>query len=115
MSEHESERVIAERYLDEMLEAERLRDFAAWSQRWDSDDLGGLDDARFQEDLDAMARELGPYRSRSYFGCVVRQTEVSPRYRFVWRTEYEKADALNIVTIQHRDNVWRVCENRCML
>jgi hypothetical protein len=115
MNEHASERAIAERFLDEMFEAERLRDFTAWSQRWDPSDLNGLDDKRYQEDLDAMARELGEYRSRNYFGCVVRKGGSAPRYRFVWRTEYEKADALNIVTIEQRDSVWFVCENRCML
>lgn len=53
--------------------------------------------------------------SDSFFGGVVRQTESGPRYRFVWRTEYEKADALNIVTVQERDGAWFCCENRCML
>ncbi len=35
MANWDNEKAIAEAFLDEMLEAERAKDFDAWAKRWD--------------------------------------------------------------------------------
>jgi len=121
MEEYRAERAIAERYLDEMLEAERLRDFKAWSKRWDTNDLGDLDDKVFQSDLDAMNQKLGAYKSRAYFGVlkghrdVSQEKKTSMSLQFVWRMIYEKSEALSIVGIRQREGIWHPYKNVCHL
>jgi len=101
LEDYITEKAIAERYLDEMLEAERIRDFKAWSKRWDTNDLGGLNDEIFQSDLDAMNQKLGAYKSRAYFGVLKGDKDVSQEkntsmsLQFVWRVIYEKNEALS--------------------
>ncbi len=70
MEEYVAQKAIAEGYLDEMLEAERARDFGAWSKQWDASDLEGLDEEVFQRDLDDMDRVFAAYRSRAYLGVL---------------------------------------------
>ena len=121
MDDFAEHRAIAERYLDEMLEAERARDFAAWSRRWDADDLEGLDAEGFAEDLDEMQAVLGDYRSREYLGALNRREGASPaddgpvHLRFVWRVVYAKDEAFSIVGIRRDGDGWRPCENMCSL
>ena len=121
MEKYVAEKAIAEGYLDEMLEAERKRDFGAWSKRWEASDLEGLDEDVFQRDLDDMDRVLGAYRSRFYFGVlkgtkdVSQENDTSVSLKFVWRMIYEKNEALSVVGIRKRDGRWIPCKNACQL
>ena len=121
MEDYLAEKALAEGYLDEMLEAERKRDFGAWSKRWEASDLEGLDEDVFQRDLDDMDRVLGAYRSRFYFGVlkgtkdVSQENDTSVSLKFVWRMIYEKNEALSVVGIRKRDGRWIPCKNACQL
>lgn len=114
-------RDLAEGFLDEMLEAERARDFDAWSHRWHANDLKGLNAQVFLNDLDQMEEELGAYRSRDYFGDVPgasgkKDAENTPKkWRFVWRLNFEKKATLSVVGILQVDGVWRPYMNSCSI
>ena len=118
---YRAEKAIAESYLDEMLEAERNRDFQAWRKRWQEHDLKGLDEKAFLSDLDAMDEELGSYKERVYFGVLNNQKRLSQdthalmSLTLVWRMIYEKNEALTILGIRRRDEVWYPFKNVCHL
>jgi len=121
MTDIPPEQALADRYLQEMLEAERARDFTAWCARWDDEELEGFDEASFQQDLDEMSELLGPYRSRDYLGCLTPPAgtdpdeEELPRLRFVWKASYERGDAMFDVGIVHLNGAWRVYRNACSM
>ena len=118
MNRFAKERAIAESFLDEMFEAERLRDFEAWSRQWDEGALGGLNNEVFQSDLEKMNDVLGKYKSREYLGVVEsmvrensRSNTASRRQKFVWRVNYEKNEALQVVGLKKTDGEWRAYRN----
>ncbi|MEM7619778.1 MAG: hypothetical protein AAF228_04840 [Pseudomonadota bacterium] len=114
-------RTIAESYLDEMLEAERTRDFKAWTNRFNDDDLEGFSEEIFLSDLDRMEKNLGVYKSREFFGIVKgpknisAKDSLSPSFRFVWKAIFEKNEALIIVGIRQIDGIWCPCSNVCSI
>ena len=119
MEESTAARDVAERYLAEMLDAERERDFDAWCRRWHPSDLEGFTEARFAEDVDEMHRVLGEYRDREYLGSVRGRRDEpgddAERPRFVWKVVYERNEALFEVGVRRVDGRWYAYRNACSL
>lgn len=114
--DNDEARAIAETFLDEMMEAERTRDFKAWSQRWEGGDPGITEDY-FLKDIDEVEEEMGSYLRRDYMGflkgMVHQSTETvyHMRHRFAWRFYFEKNEALITIGIHQKDGVWYPFEN----
>lgn len=112
-------RKLAEICLDEMLEAERTRDFGAWSRRWQERDLKGLDERAFLDDLDRMEKVLGAYRSRDYLGVIhVGESAMdddgsSRKLRFIFKAAFEKTEAMFAVGLRKLGGNWYVYANTC--
>lgn len=119
MNKWDSEKAIAEAFLDGMLEAERLKDFNAWARHWDKEDLKGLNEEVFQNDLRKMSDVLGAYHHREYLGVYEGRRDEVPkdavRLKFVWRMVYEKNEALSVIGIRNANGTWRPYQNMCHL
>ena len=104
---------VAEKFLDEMLEADRVGDYEGFIKRFDKDDIEGFDEETFQKDVSHMRDDLGPYKSRTYLGSLNGfKDDKHPRcLRFIWRAIYEKNEALIIVGIHEIGDVWYVNES----
>lgn len=113
MREPVAERDIAERYLTEMLEADRTGDYEGFIKYFDNADIEDFDEEIFLKDVALMREELGAYQDRSYLGSLNGfKTESHPKcLRFVWRAMYEKNEALITVGIHEKNGVWFVNEN----
>ena len=113
MKEHAKEQDIAEKYLNDMLEADRTGDYEGFIKYFDKVDLEDFDEGVFLNDVELMREELGAYKERFYLGSLNGfQTEKHPNcLRFVWRAIYEKNEALITVGIHEKNGVWLVNEN----
>lgn len=121
MTRFTEEKAIAEGFLDEMFEAERLGDFQAWSKQWDKEDLCGLNEEIFHNDLKQMNKKLGDYKNREYLGVVEsvinenNSDTTSRRLKFVWRVNYKKNEALQVVGLKQINGHWQPYRNSCDL
>ena len=121
MTRFAEEKAIADNFLDEMFEAERLGDFDAWSKHWDKEDLCGLNEEIFHNDLKQMNKKLGDYKDREYLGVIEsiinedNSDTTSRRLKFVWRVNYEKNEALQVVGIKQTNGHWQPYRNSCDL
>ncbi|MGY0646310.1 MAG: hypothetical protein ACW7DN_17215 [Paraglaciecola chathamensis] len=109
----EEELVIAEKYLTEMLESDRVSDYEGFIKRFDEIDLEGFEKAAFLKDTKLMREELGAYKERIYLGHLngFKDNDHPRCLRFVWRAIYERNEALIVVGIHEKDGVWYVNEN----
>jgi hypothetical protein len=108
-----SELPIAEKYIDEMLEADRAGDYEAFISRFDKADLDGFNEEIFQNDVAQMRDDLGSYKSRVYLGSLegVKSAQRPRCLRFVWRAIYEKNEALIVLGIHELNGVWYINES----
>ena len=113
MRPHLEELEVAEKYLTEMLEADRIGNYEAFIKRFDSADLAGFNEIIFHKDIELMGKDLGAYQNRTFLGSLKGfKSESRPRcLRFVWRATYEKNEALIILGIHTKNGVWYVNEN----
>ncbi len=113
MNDLKEELAVAEQYLTEMLEADRVGDYEGFIRRFDKIDLEGFGEDVFLKDTELMREELGVYQNRFYLGSLNGfKDDNHPRcLRFVWRAIYEKNEALIVVGIHEKDGVWYVNEN----
>ena len=113
MDNVDAELAVAEKYLDEMMEADRADDYEGFIKRFDKVDLDGFNEEIFHNDAKLMREELGLYKSRSYLGSLNGfKDDTHPRcLRFVWRATYEKNEALIVVGIHEIDGIWYVNES----
>ena len=104
---------IAEKYLDEMLEADRIGDYQGFIKRFDNNELDEFNEEDFHEDVSLMLEDLGAYKSRSLLGHLKGFIDLKypKNSRFVWRAIYEKNEALIVVGIHQINNVWYVNES----
>ncbi len=104
---------VAEKYLDEMLEADRVGDYQGFIKRFDDNELDQFNEEDFHEDVNLMLEDLGAYKNRTLLGHL--NGFVDPKYpknsRFVWRANYEKNQALIVVGIHQINGVWYVNES----
>ena len=113
MDEVEIEIAVAEKFLDEMLEADRIGDYVEFIKRFDKNDIEGFDEETFLKDINHMREDLGQYKRRSYLGHLngFKDNKHSGCLRFVWRAIYEKNEALIVVGIHEIEGVWYVNES----
>jgi len=104
---------IAEKYLSEMLEADKSMDYAAFVERFDSIELDGFTEDVFLSDIERMREDLGAYKERYYLGSLqgFKSKQHSKCLRFVWRAVYEKNEALIVLGIHEKSGAWYVNEN----
>lgn len=109
--QNETERLaIAEKYLDEMLEAERKNDYQAWTTRFEEEDLKGFTEAIFKKDIAEMNEKMGAYQDRLFLETLRARLDDgdSESHKFVWKGIYEKEDVVMIVGIHKKNNIWYV-------
>ena len=102
MSEDDASVAMAERFLDEMIEAESREnaDYAPFTKRFDPDTLKDFGPSRFRKDMMCIREDLGAYVSREYFGSL--KGAIDPDdpdrqphcVRYVWRGVFEKNESL---------------------
>lgn len=113
MFEHQEEFKIADKYLAEMLEADRDGNYLAFIKRFETVDPDEFNESIFLNDVDLMREELGLYKERVYLGSLKGISENSKQrsLRFVWRGIYDKNEALIVLGIHQKDGTWYVNEN----
>ena len=113
MSNAGEELVIAEKYLSEMLEADRTTDYAAFIERFDGIGLDGFNENVFLSDIECMREDLGVYKERYYLGSLqgFKNKRHSKCLRFVWRAVYEKNEVLIVLGIHEKSGIWYVNES----
>lgn len=113
MREHVEALEVAEKYLTEMLEADRAGDYDAFIKRFDSADLEGFNKDVFLKDVELMREELGVYEDRVFLGSLngFKSEDRPGCLRFVWRAIYEKNEALIILRIHEKNGEWYVNES----
>ncbi len=107
------ELAVAEKYLTEMLEADRTGDYEGFIRRFDKADLEGFSKDIFLKDTEQMREELGVYKNRLYLGSLngFKDDNHPKSLRFVWRGIYEMNEALIVLGIHEKDGVWYVNDN----
>lgn len=113
MSNAKEELEVAEKYLAEMLEADRAQDYEGFISRFDEIDLEGFDKEIFLADTKLMREELGVYKDRIYLGCLngFKDNDHPNCLRFTWRGIFERNEALIVLGIHKKNGVWYVNEN----
>jgi hypothetical protein len=108
----EQTRQTAEAYLDEMIDAQRRRDYEAWTRHYEKETLEDFDEADSLRAIDNDLANLGGYIRREYLGVVNGdQGEHQGCLRFVWRGIFEKNEAVIILGIHEKDGRFFVNEN----
>ncbi|MBJ7539084.1 hypothetical protein [Marinomonas transparens] len=104
---------LAEKYLDEMLAAEKADDYEAWMQRFEKDNHNGPSKDNFHKDIEHMRQTLGAYQSREYFGSIKMSNEdkYPDGLRFFWKGVFEKKELLIAIGIHQKSGVWYVNHN----
>jgi len=111
-----AERAIAERYIDEMLDAEKNVDYDAFIVRFEPTDLENFPKEKFENDMKNIREELGDYISRDYLGQVkgfvhpAKNEGYPDCIRFVWRGVFERNEAIVTMGIHKRSGQWFVNE-----
>jgi len=88
---------IAERYLDEAIEAGKHMDFASFTQRFETKYIPGFTEKNFKRQMKYMKEEFGAYKRREHIGTVKGEAESDRKERYpdatkhIWRGEYENA------------------------
>jgi hypothetical protein len=67
MNENTIPQEIAEKYLDEMLEADEAGNYQGFIKRFNQDNLEGFTEADFLKDIEDMREELGSYQKKRIF------------------------------------------------
>jgi len=111
--ERQGELEIAEKYLAEMLEADRDGDYLSFIKHFETVDSKEFNENVFLRDVESMREELGAYKEHVYLGSLNCFHEDSHHrsLRFVWRGIYEKNDAIIVLGIHQKDDIWYVNEN----
>ncbi len=102
----------AEQFLDQMIEADRNRDFALFMKNFDSEEYKTCKEytkGNYLKDIDEHESDLGNYCSREYLGCV--KGRFPDSYRFVWKGICEKNDVVIIVGVVKKNSRFFVTEN----
>lgn len=110
MNEVDDRLAIAEKFFDEMLEAEGANDYKAWIRRFDHSDLVDFDESIFARDIKQMNEDLGAYQSRVYLGSLdgFKNENHPESIRFVWKGTFEKNEMVMVVGIHKKDQAWYV-------
>lgn len=118
MSEDPDRLAMAERFLDEMVEAESEGDgnYDLFTKRFDKDTLKDFGPSRFKKEMLCIREDLGAYQSREYLGSLKGAVDVDypDRHpgciRYVWRGVFEKNETLITMGIHERDGTHFVNE-----
>lgn len=108
--------IIAEQYLDEMLEAEATSDYDLFVKRFEKKDLANFGASRFKKDMYSIREDLGHYKSREYLGSLkgfsnADNPDKHPGCRrYVWRGVFEKNETIITLGIHEIDGVLYVNE-----
>lgn len=110
MQELKEQLLIAEKYLDEMLEAEKTNDYEAWITRFEEVDLLDFNKDMFEKDISEMNEKMGAYKTRSFLETLRSAISRgdSESHKFVWKGVYEKTDVIMIVGIHKKNDIWHV-------
>ena len=109
---------MAERFLDEMIEAEQPenQDYALFTKRFEKHTLKDFGPSRFKKEMLCAQEDLGLYQSRKYLGSLKGEVDVDDPdkhpgcIRYNWRGVFEKNETLITMGIHQRDGEYYVNE-----
>lgn len=118
MNEDEELLILAESYLEEMVEAEleENQDYELFTKRFDSETKRDFGPSRFKKEMLCLYEDLGRYVTREYLGSLkghIDQDDPERHpgcVRFVWRGVFEKNETLITMGIHKVDGVYYVNE-----
>lgn len=113
MSDFNEVQILAERYLDEMLEAERKKDYELWIKRFDINGSDCPEEGAFHKDVKEMNRVFGSYQRREFLGFLsgVGNDVSSESVRFIWKGIFSKAEVLIDVRLHKKNGSWFINRN----
>jgi hypothetical protein len=111
MTEFNSEKAVAESFLQEMLEADDTGNYELFIKHYEAKDLVNFSQERFESDIKQMVAKNGKIVSCEYFGMLQGCHEDGDYFRFVWKGIYEKREALITIGIHSKANTWYINES----
>lgn len=113
-----SQLALAEKILDEMIEAEREgnENYELFVKHFDKETLSDFGPTRFKKEMMCIREDLGEYKSREYLGSL--KGHVDPDYpdkhpecvRYNWRGIFEKNETLITLGIHKEGSKYLVNE-----
>ena len=118
MDEDDTRLALAEKILDEMIQAERKghEDYELFVKHFDKDTLKDFGPTRFKKEMMCIREDLGEYQSREYLGSL--KGHVNPDYpdkhpeciRYNWRGIFEKNETLITLGVHKKGDLYLVNE-----
>tara|TARA_R110001606_G_scaffold396782_1_gene571577 strand:+ start:2847 stop:3197 length:351 start_codon:yes stop_codon:yes gene_type:complete len=113
MPDLKNEKAIAENFLKKMLEADDTGNYELFIKHYEEKDLVDFSMERFQNDIKHMQAQNGMNLDYEYFGALqgYRDDSHDNCFRFVWKGIYEKREALIVIGIHHKNDIWYINES----
>jgi len=103
---------IAEKYLQEMLEADDTGNFELYTKRYEKKYLSNFTPEIFSSDIAGMHERNGMHTGYEYLGALRNSSyDGHEIYRSVWRGIYEKRDAVIEIGIYKKEGKWHVIKS----
>jgi len=105
---------IAEKYMDEILEAEKEVDYEKFIQRFEKKYIPGFTEKNFNRQMKYIHEEMGAYLRREHLGTTKGEVESDIRERYpdvtkhVWRAVYEKAEMFLTAGVYVKNGVYHL-------
>lgn len=104
--------IMAEQYLQEMLEADDTKNFELYTRRYESRYLDGFTEDVFSHDIQHMHERNGMNKGYEYLSTL-RSASLDGLeiHRFAFKGMYEKRDALIDMGVYNKDGSWYVIKS----
>lgn len=109
MGDYSKARIIAEKYLQEMLEADDTENFDLYIKRFESEYIQGFTEEVFNSDVEKMQQRNGMHKSSEFLGTLRNEiVDGLDIYRTAWKGIYEKRDAIIEMGVYKKNDNWYV-------
>lgn len=118
MDEANTRLALAEKIMDEMIQAERKghEDYELFVKHFDKDTLKDFGSTRFKKEMICIREDLGEYKSREYLGSL--KGHVDPDcpdkhpecIRYIWRGVFDKNETLITLGVHKKGDIYLVNE-----
>ena len=112
MTDVPEELVVAEKYLQEMLEADNTANFELYTKRYEEKYLINFSKDRFLDDIKGMHKRNG-LNTGYEFLTALRNTKYDDLdiFSFVWKGIYEKRDAVIELGLYKKNENWYIIQS----
>ncbi|WP_448546446.1 hypothetical protein [Thalassotalea fusca] len=112
MTDSSEELAIAEKYLNEILEADNTKNFELYTKRYEEKYLVNFSKEQFLDDIKCMRERNGMNTDYEFLGALRNSRfESLDIFRFVWKGIYEKRDAVIELGIYKKNGIWYVIQS----